>query len=276
MKRKLRLMLIITLLFAVTVLTPFLALSSSQLNDPSLPRIVDNSDLLTDQEESFLLSRINEINSKYAFDVVFVTENDLQGKSTRDFADDFFDYGGYGAGDDNSGVLVLISDEGRWISGTGRGVVVFSSDYGIPRIGKMIAPYFDDGEYFDGFNSFLNFSDEFLKQEQAGDPYTESNPFRTLKDKLKVVGIIAAVSFLISLLIVLGMKRGMKTARLRSEAGEYVVQGSFVLTKESDTFLYSAVTRTAIPKSDDSSSSSGGGRSSHTSSSGTSHSGGSF
>ena len=276
MKRQLRLTLVTLLLFAVTVLAPFITISSAQPNNPSLPRIVDNSDLLSDQEESFLLSRINEIIAKYSFDVVFVTENDLQGKSTRDFADDFFDYGGYGVGDDNSGVLVLISDEGRWISGTGRGIMVFSSDYGIPRIGKMIAPYFDDGEYFDGFNSFLNFSDEFLKQEQTGDPYTEGNPYRTLTDKLKTVGIIAVAAFILSLLIVSGMKRSMKTARLRSEAGEYVVQGSFVLTRESDTFLYSTVTRTAIPKSDSSSSSGGGGSSSHRGSSGTSHSGGSF
>ncbi|NLL90930.1 MAG: TPM domain-containing protein [Ruminococcaceae bacterium] len=276
MKKQLRLAFVAMLLFAATVLTPFITVASAQPNNPSLPRIVDNSDLLTDQEEDFLLSRISEIHAKYAFDVVFVTENDLQGKSTRDFADDFFDYGGYGVGDDNSGVLVLISDEGRWISGTGRGIMVFSSDYGIPRIGKMIAPYFDDGEYFDGFNSFLNFSDEFLKQEQTGDPYTEGNPYRTLTDKLKTVGIIAVAAFILSLLIVSGMKRSMKTARLRSEAGEYVVQGSFVLTRESDTFLYSTVTRTAIPKSDSSSSSGGGGSSSHRGSSGTSHSGGSF
>ena len=65
---------------------------------------------LTDSEEQELNTELDEISEKQQCDVVVVTENSLDGKSAQDYADDFFDYNGYGYGDEDSGVLFLIWD----------------------------------------------------------------------------------------------------------------------------------------------------------------------
>ena len=40
-------------------------------------------------------------------DAVIVTSNNLNGKSQQDYADDYFDYNGYGVGKEKSGLLSL-------------------------------------------------------------------------------------------------------------------------------------------------------------------------
>ena len=64
--------------------------------DRQLPRLVDDADLLTDSEEQELNTELDEISEKQQCDVVVVTKNSLDGKSAQDYADDFFDYNGYG------------------------------------------------------------------------------------------------------------------------------------------------------------------------------------
>jgi len=66
-----------------------------------------------------------------------------------------------------------------------------------------------------------------------------------------------------------GRKSKMNTALPKTEADRFIVPGSLVFTRQTDTFLYSTETRTR--RADTSSSGRGG---IHTSSSGRSHGGG--
>lgn len=61
-----------------------------------LPRLVDRADLLSELEEEELEARLDEISERQQADVVVVTVNSLDGKSAQDYADDFYDYNGYG------------------------------------------------------------------------------------------------------------------------------------------------------------------------------------
>ena len=58
-----------------------------------------------------------EFKNQYNMDAVIVTSNNLNGKSQQDYADDYFDYNGYGVGEDKSGLLLLIDMDDRkvWI-----------------------------------------------------------------------------------------------------------------------------------------------------------------
>ena len=47
----------------------------------------------------------NNLSSEYNMDIVIVTTNDAAGKTSREYADDFFDYGGFGVGPDYDGIL---------------------------------------------------------------------------------------------------------------------------------------------------------------------------
>ena len=69
-------------------------------------RLVDNGDLILDYEEEQIIRILDEKSQKLNFDIVVVTTNSTDGKSSMAYADDFFDYNGYGMGDNYDGALL--------------------------------------------------------------------------------------------------------------------------------------------------------------------------
>ena len=55
------------------------------------PRLVDGADLLTDSEETALRDKLDEISERPQVDMVIVTTDSLEGKSPKEFADDYYD-----------------------------------------------------------------------------------------------------------------------------------------------------------------------------------------
>lgn len=77
----------------------------------TLRHLIDNADLLTGEEESNLLAKLDEISDRLSVDVAVVTEDSIGDKTPREYADDFYDYNSYKYNPD--GVLLLISMEER-------------------------------------------------------------------------------------------------------------------------------------------------------------------
>ena len=78
-----------------------------------LPRLVDDAGLLSQSEKYNLISSLDSISENRQLDVVVVTKNSLAGKTVEQYADDFFDYNGYGYGENDDGILLLPSMETR-------------------------------------------------------------------------------------------------------------------------------------------------------------------
>ena len=99
-----------------------------------LPRLVDSSNLLSSSEQTDLVKKLDEISERQKFDVAIVTVDSLDGKTTEAYADDFYDYNGYGQGVNKDGVLLLVSKEMdiqgsyRHITTTGYGKTAFTDD----------------------------------------------------------------------------------------------------------------------------------------------------
>lgn len=231
----------------------------------SLPRLVDGADLLSDSEEAELLSMLDEISERQMLDVVIVTTNTLEGKSPMAYADDFYDYNGYGFGSSYDGVLLLVSMEDRdwWISTCGYGITAFT-DYGITCLSDQFLPDLGNGFYADAFGIFVRGCDEYITLARNGTPFdVGSEPFDPASSFL-----IAAVIGLIAAWIVVGsMKAQLKSVR-QQNAGSYLKDGSLQLTDSRELYLYRNVHRTVKQES------SSGGSSTHRSSSGRSHGGG--
>lgn len=234
-------------------------------------RLVDDADLLTDVEENVLLTKLDEISERQKFDVVIVTVDSLDGKSPMAYADDYYDYNGYGMGRNNDGVLLLISMEHRdwYITTIGYGITAVT-DAGREYMSEQFADDLSDGYYADAFAAFAGLCDEFVTQAKTGRPYDVGNlpkgPFRII---LHLV-IALIVGFMAALVVVTVMKSKMKSVRYQVGASEYTKAGSMMITESRDIFLYRTVDRQRKPESESSS----GGSSAHTSSSGTSHGGG--
>ena len=85
------------------------------------PRLVDDADLLSESEETALTEKLDTASMELGFDLVVVTTFDTDGLSSRDYADDYFDYNGYGFGTNHDGALLLIDMQNRvvWLSTSG-------------------------------------------------------------------------------------------------------------------------------------------------------------
>ena len=234
-----------------------------------LPRMVDDADLLEPSQEEALEEKLGEISEKYQCDVVIVTKDSMGGKEATPYADDYFDYNGYGYGEENDGILLLVAmEERKWaISTSGYGIEVFT-DAGQEYMVDKFKPYLSDGEYDEAFTCFADLCDDFLRQAAEGEPYDSGN---LPKEKMSPLWILVAIGigFLISLFVTGTMKAKLKTVRSQPAADNYVKPGSFQLKKERDVFLYRTVNRVKKPEPESSSS----GSSTHTSSSGSSHGG---
>lgn len=233
--------------------------------------LVDDADLLKPEQEKVLLEKLEDISQRQKCDVVVVTVKSLEGKSAQDFADDYFDYNGYGQGKNHDGLLLLVSmTERKWhISTTGYGITAFT-DAGLDYLSKQFLPDLKDGDYNAAFTTYAEQCDDFLTQARKGQPYDVHNLPKEPLDWYWIPGALA-IGFGIAYLIVTGMKGQLKSVHYQTGAADYIKKNSLKITNSQEFFLFSKVSKQ--PKPEPSSNSSSGGSSTHTSSSGRSHGG---
>lgn len=249
------------------------AATADAAND--LMRIVDWADLLSDSEEAQLSDQLDEISERQQVDVVVVTVASLEGQAAMEYADDFYDYNGYGFGEGHDGILFLLSMEERdwYIATTGFGITAVT-DAGREYMSEKFLPSLSDGEYAEAFGIFAEQCDDYITQAKAGTPYDvdhiPTEPFSHVGALL----IAVVAGFVIALIATGFMRLGLHSVHSQPAADSYMKSGDLRLTREYELFLYKDVTRRERPKEDDSPKSSSGGSQTHTSSSGTTHGGG--
>jgi len=231
--------------------------------DRVLPLVVDNADVLTDEEEAYFLERCQTFTDEYKCEIAIVTITDLEGKTAQEYADDFYDYNGYGYGENKDGLLCLYLDgeEGQrnatlTTSGTAQMNI---GDDEIEDILLAIAGSAKFGEFKDAFDWYIDLSEEAVK------------PVPPLFWLL----ICLAVGMVIGLIITNSMASKNYSVHKKETAADYVREGTLMITGRNDIFRNTRVNVTPKPKSNSGRSSDSNG-STHTSSSGRSHGGGSI
>lgn len=227
-----------------------------------LPLVVDKAGLLSDEEEQTLTARLEEISDRFALDLAVVTVTDFGGKTPEAFADDFYDYNGYGRGEDADGAVLVYKPgkEGErrlQISTCGKAIDALT-DYRIDSMLSNIKDYFINEDYIDGFLAFADICENDFKVEFE----PSVSPFW--------IPICLIIGFVIAFVIMKSQTRSLKSVRKKVDASDYT--SGVNVTGRSDVFLYRNVSKTPIPK--DTGSGGGGGSSTHTSSSGRTHGGG--
>ncbi len=279
---------IISLLFAMMLLGIFtftsvvtIAYASELIPDTheipgerQKPRLVDDADILNSSDEEKLSVKLDEISKRQQFDVVVVTVNSLDGRSPMEYADDYYDYNGFGYGIDRDGAVLMLSMEERkgWISTCGYGINAIT-DAGREYMLEKFVSYLSDGDYYEGFDKFADLCDDYVTQARTGEAYDTGNLPKEPMSPLWA-GAAAIGGALISTISCFTMKGQLKKVRYQTAADSYVVKDSLNVTNSNEIFLYQVVNKVAIQKDDDSRG--GGGSVTHTSSSGSSHGGGGF
>ena len=78
-------------------------------------RLNDMAELLSDNEDQELQTRLDEVSQRQKFDVTITTTWDLEGFSVKDYADTFYENCKFGYGSNHDGIMLLISMEDRVI-----------------------------------------------------------------------------------------------------------------------------------------------------------------
>ncbi|HIS49636.1 MAG TPA: TPM domain-containing protein [Candidatus Gallacutalibacter pullistercoris] len=221
----------------------------------SSKRVYDQAGLFTAEEVTELEKRVAGHCESTNLDIVIVTTDNTMGKTSRDYADDFYDYNGFGVGDDHSGVLLLIDMDNRmaYMSTTGKAIRIFTDDT-IQAITDRVASCLGSGNYAEGVRVFLN------EVEDCVNPNIWGMVLGCL-----IIGMVGGT-------IAVASVWHKYTHGHKADQYELSENSSIYLAGREDVFLRRYVTSRNI--SSNNSSGGGGGSSTHTSSSGTSHGGG--
>ena len=249
-------------LFLIFVLLTLIFFSAS-LNAQN--RFVDNAGLLSPSQASEIREMLDNISEAYNFDLVIVTEIDIGNISAMNYADDFFDYNGYGFGEEYDGCLFLqvINSRDFFFSTSGRGIRMMNNS-ALTALEDAVIKHLREDDYYQAYRAYVNRMEVYLELDAQGKTYSSFH---------NNYGIMVVIAWIISILagifIVSGWKKSMNTALPKTEASPYIIPGTLAFSDSRDRFLYSRVAKTAIPKN----TSSGGSGGSRIGSSGRSHGG---
>ena len=246
-------------------------------------KIYDFSNILTDDEEKELYSKIQEFIEKTNMDMVILTDNVPYNydEKNEEYAVDFYDYNDFGINSEKYDGVIFFritypSDRYYGIYMTGNAQLYFT-DYRNDNTLDKIYYYISGDSYLTGITMFIN---DFISYYEAGIPEEYNNSYVDDNGNLIYVkkyyppfifaGILSLIVTIITIVVMVSRNKMVYKAR---EANEYLDKNSIKYNRKDSHLVSSNTTRHYNPPS--SSSSSGGGSShSFSGSSGIGHSGG--
>lgn len=253
----------------VTIFFTFCGFSSTE------SKIYDDANLFTEREIETLQKEAVEAAQKTKLDIIIATTSDTNGKSSREYADDFYDDHNFGyEGSMESGILLLIDMDHReiYLSTSGKAIGIFS-DKTINATLDVLFKDVSNENYYSAGRSFI----KLVKKYEARHSVDMGNTKRSFSGYLyhteKYLGYIILFSFILTTVVVLILNMRHKYGSSPS-ANAYLSNQNYHLKGQKDTFINTTVT--SRKKTPPPSSSSGGSHysSTHTSSSGNTHGGG--
>lgn len=221
-------------------------------------KVYDNADLLSEEEEASLQEMCIDASQESEADIIVLTVDSLEGQTAQAYADDFFDYNGFGYEEEmGTGTLLLVSMEDRDVafSTSGKCVDIFmnSSD----EIREAITPYLSDGEYYEGFSLYVEKTQEYIENGGKSD-----------SQKLFDLLVRLVASLVIATIVVWIMYSG-SMSKMTVNGYTYAVGHKSDLLQQHDVFQRTTTISRHIERNPGGS----GGSGSHIGSSGNSHGG---
>lgn len=255
-------------------------------------RVYDQADLFSEEEEEELEQNIQELREAMEMDAVLVTTEDAEGKTSEQYADDFYDEYGFGEGEDFSGVLYLIDMDNRelHISSCGEMIRVLTDE----RIDDMLdsgLSYMEDQDYAGCARQWIEdtefwyeegiVSGQYNVDRDTGEVSRYQEEYKRSIDWYEVL-LAFGVSAFCGISVCGKVKRDYAMKQERKQAANYYMayraDACFRFRDQSDVMTNSHITRQRIPRNTSSGHSGSLGHSgrstTHRSSSGRSHGGG--
>lgn len=229
--------------------------------------VTDDCGLLTGEQNDQLEQLATRISRQHQFGVYVAVIEDFKPSGytyLRDYGERLYKDRSYGYGENNSGILLILSMADRDYS-----MVLPTSEYnavfterGLDRLEESVVSRLSRNDYYGAFGTFIQMCDEYLTAYENGSPVGA--------DEGLPVAVAVIPGAIAALIVGLCMAAPMHSAGKKRDADLYVAEGGLKLYRRSDMFLHRSVVRT--PRQTQSSS----GSSTHHSSGGFSSRSGKF
>jgi len=251
-------------------------------------KVYDKAGLLTAKQITTLEAKAISIAKEKSVDIIILTTDNADGKTSEAYADDFYDNNAFGyEREHGTGILLLIDMDNRnaWISTSGEAITYFT-DERIELALDSIFEYLPNAQYYESCNVFLDKVTEYMgnlasdsnvyydaegKYHSDGTYDTQGNYKEyTAMDRFKQnIWIYILISVAVGA-IGAGIMAINSGGRITVSSGTYIDKSSIKVNRTQDQFIRTTVTKRKI----ETQSSGGGGSSTHTSSGGDTHGGG--
>lgn len=258
-----------TMILMVIFTSDYQALDTTQ-------KVYDYANILTDSEEALLKQKIDDYIEEYNMDMVLVSVDEHNKYNTQAYADDFYDYNGFGIGDTYDGVIFVVDFNfgytDMYMSTTGEAIRMYDDD----RIDKILDVVYEEYDYYQMYADFIEESSYYAS---LGVPSSNKNTYINSSGDLVYKRsfpwfssiLISSIISTVVLLILIAKNKMVKKA---TEANVYLNKESLNITERTDNFITTHTTSVRINTSSGGGGGRVGGSSTHRSSSGRSHGGG--
>lgn len=272
---------------SVSLYLPFLLLCfllcQPVLAETASSRVFDEAGLFSLDEAEKIDAEIQHLREETSMDYVVLTIDNAEEKTSQEYADDYYEAGGFGTADQHSGMLYLIDMDNREIYVSAKGDMMrYLTDQRLDVLLDHAFEYVAEGYYADSALSVLKDLKDFTEMGIPDDQYNYSSESGEIDSYEQEKGFPI-------LALILGTGAGLASALITF----FSIKGKYHLTTETyhyplsekselqlniseDRLVNQFVTHRKIPKNPPSSGSgnSGSRTTTHRSSSGQTHSGG--
>lgn len=219
------------------------ALASGQM---PIPYVTDAAGLLTQEDVLALEKQAEQITQSYGCaPYILVVENFRDYEDSYDIYEagmNLYERWELGCGQEKNGLLLILSMAERDYALMSHGDAANRAftDYGKDYLSDQFLDDFREGDWAGGFRDYLDTSAWLLEQARNGAPYDVNTAPRGFNPLIIVIPLVLA------LMVCLVLTGQMKTAKRKTEAGDYLIRNGVEMRIVQDIFTHRTVTRQVI------------------------------
>lgn len=241
--------------FAALLAALVLALCLSIPAFAAAPLVRDEMGLFDADTYSQLEASAEAASDGHDCDVYFLVVDSIGDTDQRQYAKDYYLANGLGSGSEQSGILFLLAVGSRkYVTITYGGGVTAFTDYRIEQIEDAVVPYLSDDDWAEAASEYLSMCADTLDfYAEHGEPLDVDNDTSGWPILLLIV---IGVPMIIAGIVCGVLYSQMKTARLKTEANDYIGAG-LKLRVQVDNYTHTDRVQVYDPPHEESSSSGG-------------------
>ena len=223
------------------------ALASNQI---TMPYVTDAVGLLSNEEIMALEQQAGQIEDSYGCaPYILVVEDFRVYEDTYDVREagmNLYERWGLGYGPEKNGLLLMLSMAERDYALVTYGSVTHQAftDYGQEALREQFLDNFHNDDWVGGFRDYLDGCAWLLEQARNGTPYDVNTAPKGFNPLILVIPLVLA------LVVCLVLTGQMKTAKRKTEAGDYMVPNGVEMRVVQDIFTHRTVTRQVIQQNE--------------------------